>query len=104
MGNAPERKIWETAILFAIRDSLRSRDIWVNNSRTHRDTSQQLLPIQQAGQTVSLPVPLQPVTWLKERQALLEECINQVSQMIRQGTLPNSYIEQGKIRVNRLDR
>ncbi|WP_010303452.1 Tn3 family transposase [Candidatus Odyssella thessalonicensis] len=104
MGNDPERKLWETALLFAIRDGLRSRDIWVNDSCTHRDTSQQLLPIQQAEQTVSLPIPLQPDTWLAERQALLEEGIKQVSRMIRQGTLPNSYIEKGKIRVNRLDR
>ncbi|MBW8358962.1 MAG: Tn3 family transposase [Weeksellaceae bacterium] len=104
MGNDPERKLWETAILFAIRDGLRSRDIWMNNSRTHLDTSQQLLPIQQAEQTGSLPIPLQPDTWLTKRQALLEERIKQVSRMIRQCTLPNSYIEKGKIRVNRLDR
>lgn len=104
MGNDPERKLWETAILFAIRDNLRSRDIWVNNSRTHRDTSQQLLPIQQAKQTLSLPIPIQSNTWLTERQALLDERIKQVSRMIRQNTLPNSYIEKGKIRVNRLDR
>lgn len=104
MGHDPERKIWEIAILFAIRDSLRSRDIWVNNSHAYQNTSQQLLPIQQAEQTVSLPIPLQPITWITERQVSLEKCINQVSRMIRQGTLPNSYIEKGKIRVNRLDR
>jgi TnpA family transposase len=104
MGNDPERKLWETALLFAIRDSLRSRDIWVSNSRTHQNTNQQLLPIQQAKQTLSLPIPLQPDTWLTQRQCLLEKRIKQVNRMIRQGTLPNSYIENGKIRVNRLDR
>lgn len=104
MGNNPERKLWETAILFAIRDCIRSRDIWVNNSRNYRDTSQKLLPIQQAEQTISLPIPLQPNTWIVQRQALLEELIKQVSRMIRQGALPNSYIEKGKIRVSRLDR
>ena len=104
LGNDPERKLWETAILFSIRDSLRSRDIWVSNSRTYQDTRQQLLPRQQAEQTVSLPIPLQPDTWITGRQALLEQRIKQVSQMIRQGTLPNSCIEKDKIRVNRLDR
>jgi len=104
MGNDPERKLWEISILFAIRDGLRSRDIWVNNSRIHRDTNQQLLPIQKAAQTVSLPIPLQPDTWITDRQGLLEERIKQVSRMIRQGSLPNSSIENGKLRVNRLDR
>ena len=104
MGNDPERKLWETAILFCIRDSLRSRDIWVRQSHTYQDTREQLLPRQQAEQTVSLPIPLQPNTWIAGRQALLEQRIKQVSQMVRQGTLPNSYIEKGKLRVNRLDR
>jgi TnpA family transposase len=104
LGNDPERKLWETAILFSIRDSLRSRDIWVSNSHTYQDTRQQLLPRQQAEQTVSLSIPLQPDTWIVGRQALLEQRIKQVSQMIRQGTLPNSYIGKGKIHVNRLER
>lgn len=104
LGSEPERKLWETAVLFAIRDSLRSRDIWVAHSRTYQDTKQQLLPTQQAEQAVSLPIPLQSETWITERKKLLEQQIKQVSRMIRQGTLPNSCIEKGKIRVNRLDR
>ena len=96
LGNDPERKLWETAILFGIRDGLRSRDIWVNNSRVHQDSRQQLLTIQQAEQTISLPIPLQPDAWITGRQAMLDQRIKQVSQMIRQGTLPNSYIEKNK--------
>jgi hypothetical protein len=104
LGNEPQQKFWETAVLFAIRDGLRSRDIWVVDSRTYQDTRQQLLPMQQAEQTFSLPIPLQSDTWLTERKTLLEQRIRQVNRMIRQGTLPNSCIEKGKIHVNRLDR
>src|SRR5207253_2056220 len=104
LGTDPERKLWETAILFSIRDGLRSRDIWVSNSRAYQDTRQQLLSRQQAEQTLSLPIPLQPDKWITNRQILLEQRIKQVSQMIRQGTLSNSTIEKGKIHVNRLDR
>lgn len=35
--NEPERKPWETAVLFAIRDGLRSRDIWAVDSRIYQD-------------------------------------------------------------------
>jgi TnpA family transposase len=45
LGHHPERKIWESAVLFTIRDCLRSRDIWVIDSRIYRDTKQQLLPV-----------------------------------------------------------
>ena len=57
LGSEPERKLWETAVLFAIRDGLRSRDIWVDDSRTYQDTRQQLLPVHQAEKTLSLLIP-----------------------------------------------
>lgn len=104
LGHNPQQKLWETVILFAIRDGLRSRDIWIVHSRTYQDTKQQLLPLQQAEQTFSLPIPLQSTTWLTARKALLEQRIKQINRMIAQGTLPNSCIEKGKIHVNRLDR
>lgn len=103
LGNEPERKLWETALLFAIRDGLRSRDIWAVDSRIYQDTRQQLLPAQQAEQILSLPIPLNANDWLKERKELLEQRIKQVAQLMRQNKLPNSCIEKGKIYVNRLD-
>lgn len=103
LGHAPERKLWETSVLFTVRDSLRSRDIWVVDSRAYRDTRQQLLPEQQAEQTFSLPIPLQVNEWIESRKSLLEQRLKQVAQMIRQNTLPNSCIEKGKIYMNRLD-
>ena len=103
MGREPDRKLWETAIFFAIRESLRARDIWVHASRTYQDTKQQLLPVHQAEKTLSLPIPLMAGKWIKQRQSLLDTQIKQVSRMIRQGTLPNSTIENGQISVKRLD-
>ena len=103
LGSEPERKLWETAVLFAIRDGLRSRDIWVAASRTYQDTKQQLLPMQQAEETLSLPIPLQANEWIRNRKGVLEQLIKKVSRMIQQGTLPNSCLEKGKIHVNRLD-
>lgn len=103
LGRTPERKLWEIAILFTIRDCLRSRDIWVVNSRAYRDTRKQLLATKDAEQTLSLSIPLRADEWIEGRKSLLELRIKQVSHMIRQNTLPNSCIEKGKIHVNRLD-
>lgn len=104
LGHEPQQKLWETAILFAIRDGLRSRDIWIVHSRIYHNTREQLLSLQQAEQTFSLPIPLPSQTWLAARKALLEQRIRQINRMIGQGTLPNSCIQKGKIHVNRLDR
>lgn len=103
LGNEPDRKLWETALLFTIRDGLRSRDIWAVDSRMYQDTRQQLLPTQQAEQTLSLPIPLNANEWITNRKELLEQRIKHVAQMMRQNTLPNSCIENGKIYVNRID-
>lgn len=91
------------AILFSIRDGLRSRDIWVVGSRTYQDTRNQLLLVQQAEKTLSLPIPLNAKEWIKERKELLDHQIKHVTQMMQRKTLPNSCIENGKIYVNRLD-
>lgn len=103
LGRNPDRKLWETAILFTIRDALRSRDIWVIDSRTYRDTRHNLLPVKQAKQIVSLPIPLRADEWISGRKALLEQRIKQVAQMIRQNKLPNSSIEKGRIHVEKID-
>jgi TnpA family transposase len=103
LGNAPDRKLWETALLFTVRDGLRSRDIWAVDSRIYQDTRQQFLPTQQAKQILSLPIPLNANEWITGRKELLEQGIKHVAQMIQQDTLPNSCIENGKIYVNRLD-
>jgi TnpA family transposase len=104
LNKTPDRKLWEVAILFAIRDGLRSRDVWVEDSRIYQDSRQQLVSVHQAQHTLSLPVPLDAGTWISQRKELLEQQLKHVGTMIRQGTLPNSCIEKGQFRVKRLDR
>jgi hypothetical protein len=103
LGKKPERKLWEIAVLFAIRDSLRSRDIWVVNSRSYQDTKQQLLAVHQAEKILSLPIPLQANEWILKRKQVLENLVKKVVRMMRQCTLPNICIMNEKIHVNRLD-
>jgi TnpA family transposase len=103
LGSNPERKLWETALLFTLRDALRSRDVWVQDSRLYRDNRQQLVPVAQAEMIASLPIPLQPESWISQRKMLLQQRITQVSRMMQQGILPNSCIKDGTIHMNRLE-
>jgi TnpA family transposase len=104
LGSKPDVKFWETAVLFTIRDALRSRDIWVSGSRKYQDTRNQLLPVSQARECFSLPIPLHAGEWIAERKNMLDQQMKAVNRMIRNGTLPNSVIENGKIHVKRLER
>lgn len=104
LGRTPDRKWWETAILFSIRDALRSRDIWVVGSRKYQDTRTQLLPIAQAEKCLSLPIPLQADDWINQRKTMLNEQMKKVSRMLRDGTLPSNTLEKGKLHVKRLER
>ena len=56
--------------------------------------------LKQAEKTLSLPIPLRADEWITSRKEFLEQRIKQVAQMIRHNTLPNSYIEKGRIHVN----
>lgn len=103
LGSSPDRKLWETALLFTLRDALRSRDVWVQDSRLYRDSRQLLLPITHAVIMPTLPIPLQPESWITQRKTLLEQRMKLVIRMIQQGTLPNSCIKDGTIHVNRLE-
>lgn len=104
LGAKPDARQWEVAVLFTIRDALRSRDIWVTGSRKYQDTRNQLLPVAQARECLSLPIPLHVEEWISERKNMLDQHMKAVNRMIRNGTLPNSVIENGKIHVKRLER
>ena len=104
LGSKPDVKQWEIAVLFTIQDALRSRDIWVSGSRKYQDTRNQLLPVTQARECLSLPIPLHAQEWIDERKDMLEQQMKAVNRLIRNGTLPNSVIENGKIHVKRLER
>lgn len=102
IGQNPDRKLWEMAVLFTIRDALRSRDIWVKGSRKYQDTRSQLLAIEEAKKSQSLPIPICSDTWINERQNMLDTAMKNVACMLRDGELPNSTIANGIIKVERL--
>lgn len=99
-----DRKSWETALLFAIRDGLPSGDLWVAESRRHRPFSEALVPAEAVARTVRLAVPLNPADWIAERKAALGQAFAAVGDLARRGALPNAAIENGGLRLEKLKR
>ena len=61
-------RLWETAVLFHLRDAFRAGDVWLARSRRYGDIRRTLLAIPAVPDADrSLPVPARPRDWLAER-------------------------------------
>ena len=60
----PDHRLWETAVLFHLRDAFRAGDVWLAGSRRYGDIRKALL----AAPDRSLPVPASPHDCLAERR------------------------------------
>lgn len=102
---APDRRMWETALLFRLRDALRSGDVWLAHSHRHREPGRELVSAEAITQPSNVPrlaVPLNAVEWIESRRSALERAIEDVSRAAATGTLAGT-IEGGRLRVDRLD-
>ena len=101
----PDRRTWETAVLFALRDALRSGDVWIEGARQHGEPSTDLVPIEAAMTPAArLAVPLNGVAWIEAKRAELDAAMRAVARLSRGGRLPGGWIEDGQLRPDRLDR
>ena len=66
---ADDRRLWEVAALFHMRDAFRSGDVWLAHSRRYGDVKRALAPIEAAHATAQLAVPFEPREWLAEHKA-----------------------------------
>ena len=57
---ANRESLWIVAVLFHLRDALRSGDVWLSYSRRYADLKQALVPIEAARTTPQLAVPFEP--------------------------------------------
>ena len=64
-----DHRLWETAVLFHLRDAFRAGDVWLARSRRYGDIRKALLSAPAvADADRSLPVPASPHDWLTERR------------------------------------
>ena len=98
---AGDRRLWEVAALFQMRDAFRSGDVWLAHSRRYGDVKRALVPIEAAHATARLAVPFEPREWLTEHKAHLVEGLDHLADAAHHGTIPGGAIENGELRIGR---
>jgi TnpA family transposase/transposase/cell division inhibitor SulA len=104
-GNKPDRRLYEVATLAALRDRLRSGDVWVEGGRAFRPLSADLVPAatvaarKEAG-TLRLGVPEDVVAWLAEKRDEVVLKLQQLANRARAGKLKGVRLVDGKLVVS----
>ena len=99
-----DRRRWEIALLFAIRDGLRSGDLWIGESKRHRNFAMTLVPAEAVARNTRIAVPLEPADWIAERKTRLANAFETVADLALRDALPNATIENGILRLEKLER
>ena len=94
-----DARLWETAVLFHLRDAFRSGDIWLKQSQRYADLKQALVPAHVVANTARLAVPLQAEDWLADRRACMAEGLKRLGQTARTGTIPTTLRCRCRIRT-----
>jgi len=94
-------RLREVAVMFHLRDALRSGDIWIGRSHRYGDLREVLVPMPVALAT-RLAVTPDPHVWLADRKARLADGLARLGRAARKGTIPQGVIEDGVLRIDRL--
>ena len=76
---ADDRRLWEVAALFHMRDAFHSGDVWLAHSRRYGDVKRALVPMEAAHATARLAVPFEPREWLAEHKVRLVEGLDRLA-------------------------
>ena len=95
-----DHRLWETPVLFHLRDAFRAGDVWLARSRRYGDIRKALLSAPAgADADRSLPVPASPHDWLAERRSALDEGLRRLAAAARAGAIAGGSIEDSVLRV-----
>ena len=97
---AGDRPFWEVALMFGLRNALRSGDVWVQYSTRYAEIERQLLSVEQA-QSMELAVPLDPESWLADRRQAIDTRLAALEDAARAGQIPNAEFMGGKLVLHR---
>ena len=99
-----DHRLWETAVLFHLRDAFRAGDVWLARSRRYGDIRKTLLSAPAgADADRSLPVPASPHDWLAERRFALDEGLRRLAAAARARVIAGGSIEDSMLRVERTE-
>lgn len=96
-----ERRLYETAVLAALRDRLRGADIWVAGSRDYRAFEDYLLPADGQAVTGGIGGETDPASYVAARARLLHEQLTYVASRAARQELDGVEIEEGKLYIAR---
>ncbi|WP_062346080.1 Tn3 family transposase [Novosphingobium sp. CCH12-A3] len=96
-----DARLREVAVMFHLRDALRSGDIWLDRSHRYGDLRNVLVSMEVA-HAAKLAVPSDPHVWLADRKARLADGLARLGRAARNGTIPKGSIEDGTLRIDRL--
>ena len=100
-----DHRLWETAVLFHLRDAFLAGDVWLARSRRYGDIRKALLSAPAvADADRSLPVPASPHDWLAERRFALDEGLRRLAAAARARVIAGGSIEDSMLRVERTER
>jgi hypothetical protein len=99
-NGAPDRRLYETAVLATLRDRLRGSNIWVVGSRDYRAFENYLLPAEAARET-GLDGETDPDHYIATRTEMLRERLTFVAERAARGELDGVEIEDGKLFIAR---
>ena len=97
-----DKRLWEVAACFHLRDAFRSGDVWLQQSRRYGDLKQVLVPAVVAAENARLAVPFDPEAWLADRHAQMEIGLQKLSKAAKNGTIPGGAIKDGVLSLSRL--
>ncbi len=97
-----DKRLWEVAVLFSLRDAFRSGDIWLRHSRRYADLKEALVPIEEVATNNQLVVPLDPMAWLADRRNRMEVGLKRLAKAVNSGDIPGGGIVNGRLHIDRL--
>lgn len=101
---ALDPQAWEIAVLFSLRDRLRSGDVWAPGARRYQELDAALPPLPSIAKTPELAIPLTAEPWLAGRKAKLEALMARVAAAASADRLANARIHDGVLTLARPER
>jgi hypothetical protein len=100
----PDHRLYEIATLAALRDRLRSADIWVDGSRSFRPIEEHLMPrstftTMKEEDRLGLGVQGDGAAWLAEARQMLDFNLKRLAHRARSGKLEGVRLEAGTLIV-----
>ena len=99
---AGDRKLWEVAVLFHLRDALRSGDAWLPRSRRHADPTRALVAVPVVAADAGLAVPDDAREWIADRRSRMTDGLDRLAQAARTEAIPGGAIRDGGLNIERL--